>query len=157
MTATATGRVVAAAGAGLTTLLLTLAPSALVVAIITIGALGEIEYSRLGPVAVLLFVAIAVATGYLVYRGLERVWSEPGRRPADVWIAYLVALTILLVGVIIIPVAVVFVTVDSDHGLSDRALLVDALWLAGHLGFAALAWVAARRLAQVERPAGDGG
>ncbi len=152
MTGTPTGRIVAAAGAGLLTLVLTLAPSALLVAIIALGAVGEAEFARLGPAAILVFVAVAALAGYLVHRGLEQVWAKPRtRRPADVWIAFVVFLTILLVGVILIPVLVVFITVDSDHGLSDRELLVTVLWFAGHLGLVAIAGIAARPLLNIDR------
>ncbi len=146
MTETRRGRIIASAVAGLATLLLTSAPSALLVAIIALGALGDAEFARLGPVAVSGFVAIAVGSAYLVNRWLQLVWSEPGRRPADVWIAFVVALTILLVGVVLIPVLIVEIAVDSDHGLSDREPLVDALWFWGHLGLAVIAYFAARAL-----------
>lgn len=152
MTSTPTGRAIAAAAAGVATLLFTFAPSALIVAAIAIGALGEIEYARLGPVATLLFLAMAVVTGYLVNRWLQRAWTEPGRRPADVWIAYIVALTILLVGVISIPIIIVFIAVDSDHSLSDRAAMVELLWFGGHVGLAALAFSVARGLFNTKRP-----
>lgn len=153
MTETPTGRIVAAGAAGLLTLVLTLAPSALLVAIIALGALGEAEFARLGPTAILLFVVVATFAGYLVHRGLEQVSAKPRtRRPADVWIAFVVFLTILLVGVILIPVVVVFITVDSDHGLSDRELLVSVLWLAGHAGLVAIAYLTARALFRVDRP-----
>lgn len=145
MTETHRGRIIAATGAGVLTFLLTALPSALLVAIIALGALGEPEYARLGPSGILGFVAIAVVAGYIVYRGLGRVRSEPDRRrPADVWIAFFVFLTILLVGVVLLPVLIVFITVDSDHGLSDRELLVEVLWYAGHLGLLTLATLAAR-------------
>ena len=80
MTGTSRGRLIAAGLAGLATFLLAFAPSALLVAVIALGALGEPDFARLGPAATLGFVVIAVFAGYLVYRGLERVWSEPGRR-----------------------------------------------------------------------------
>lgn len=154
MTGTTAGRLAAAGGAGLVTLVLTLAPSALLVAIIALGAIGEAEFARLGPLATLGFVAIAVFVGALVDRGLRRVWCEPTRRrPADVWIAFVVALTILLVGVILIPVLIVFITVDSDHALSDRELLVNLLWFGGHLALVVLAWLAARALFNIDRSA----
>ncbi len=152
MTEKSRGRIIASAAAGLATLLLTLVPSALLVAIIALGALGEAEFARLGPVAVLGFVTIALGSAYLVNRWLQRAWSEPSRRPADVWIAFAVALTILLVGVVLIPVLIVLITVDSDHGLSDRELLVDVLWFSGHLGLAAVAYFAARALFYTKRP-----
>lgn len=153
MTETSGGRIIAAGAAGLVTLLLTLAPSALLVAVIALGALGEPGYARLGPAAILGFVGIAILAGYLVHRGLERVWSEPDRRrPADVWIAFVVFLTILLVGVILIPVLIVFIAVDSDHGLADREFLVEVLWYSGHLALVALAWTAARSVANPDRP-----
>lgn len=151
MTSSPTGRTVASIGAAIVTLLVTLQPSALIVAIIAIGALGEIEYARLGPAASLLFLAVATATGFLVNRGLQRSWSEPDRRPADVWIAWIVALTILLVGVILIPIGIVFIAVDSDHALSDRAVLVEVLWFAGHLGLVAVAYITARSLFNTTR------
>jgi hypothetical protein len=157
VTSTRTGRVIAATTAGIVTLLLTLAPSALIVAAITIGALGEIEYARLGPAATLLFVVVAAGTGYVVNGWLRRAWSEPGRRPADVWIAYVVALTILLVGVILIPILIVFITVDSDHSLSDRAALVEVLWFAGHITLAILSYFIARSLFNTKRPAATPG
>lgn len=78
MTETSGGRIIAAGAAGLVTLLLTLAPSGLLVAVIALGALGEPGYARLGPAAILAFVGIAILAGYLVHRGLERAWSEPG-------------------------------------------------------------------------------
>ena len=153
MTETKTGRLAAAGGAGFVTLVLTLAPSALLVAIIALGAIGEAEFARLGPLATLMFVAIAFFAATSVDRGLRHVWSDPTRRrPADVWIAFVVALTILLVGVILIPILIVFITVDSDHALSDRELLVDLLWLGGHLALVVIAWLAARALFDVERP-----
>jgi hypothetical protein len=153
MTETSRGRIIAASAAGLVTFLVTFFPSALLVAIIALGALGEADYARLGPAAVLGFVAIAVFAGYLVHRGLSLVRSEPGRRrPADVWIAFVVFLTILLVGVILIPVLIVFIAVDSDHGLTERELLVEVLWYSAHLALVALAWMAARSVANTDRP-----
>ena len=153
MTETQTGRLIASGLAGLATFVITFTPSALLVAIIALGALGEPEFARLGPTATLGFVAIAAFAGYLVNRGLQRVWSEPDRRrPADVWIAFVVFLTILLVGVILIPVIVVFITVDSDHGLSDREALVEVLWYSGHIALVAIAYLAARALYNIERP-----
>lgn len=153
MTGTPGGRIVAAAAAGLVTLALTLVPSALLVAIIALGALGEPEFARLGPATILMFVAVAALTGYLVHRALDRVWADPRtRRPADVWIAFVAALTILLVGVFLLPVVVVFIAVDSDHGLSEREFLVNALWFAGHVGLAMIAFLAARALFNVDRP-----
>jgi hypothetical protein len=152
MTETRVGRLAAASGAGLVTLMLTLAPSALLVAIIALGAIGEAEFARLGPLATLIFVAIAVFAAFSVDRGLRRVWSDPiRRRPADVWIAFVVALTILLVGAILIPVLIVFVTVDSDHALADRELLVNSLWIGGHVLVVVLAWLGSRSVFNVER------
>jgi uncharacterized membrane protein len=156
MTETRAGRLALAGAAGLVTLMLTLAPSALLVAIIALGAVGDAEFARLGPLATLGFVAIAVFAGYLVDRGLRRVSSEPSRRrPADVGIAFVVFLTILLAGVILIPVLIVFITVDSDHGLSDREPLINVLWFGGHLALTVIAWLAARALFNIERPDGD--
>lgn len=153
MTETKNGRLIASGLAGLATLVITFAPSALLVAIIALGALGEPEFARLGPAATLGFVAIALFAGYLVYRGLERVWSEPDRRrPADVWIAFVVFLTILLVGVILIPVLIVLITVDSDHGLSEREVLVEVLWYSGHIALVAIAYLVARALYNIQRP-----
>jgi len=153
MTETKRGRTFTATGAGVVTFIVTFFPSALVVAIIALGAIGEAEYARLGPAAILGFVGIAILAGYLVHRGLERVWSEPDRRrPADVWIAFVVFVTILLVGVILIPVLIVFIAVDSDHGLTDREFLVEVLWYSGHLALLALAWMAARSVANTDRP-----
>lgn len=153
-TRTRAGRLMAAGGAGLVTLALTFAPSALLVAIIALGAVGEAEFARLGPLATLGFVAIAVLAAVMVDRGLRRVWSEPARRrPADVAIAFVVFLTVLLVGVILLPVLIVFITVDSDHSLADREVLVHGLWFGGHLALVAIAYVASRALFNVERPA----
>ena len=152
MTSSDRGRTIAAVLVGTATLVLTLAPSALIVSIIALGSLGQAEFARLGPVAILGFVVLAVGTAYLVKRWLERAWGEPGRRPADVWIAYVVALTILVFGTILTPVLTVLIAVDSDHGLSDRELLVGVLWGAGHIGSAALAYLAARALFSVKRP-----
>ena len=154
ITQTRAGRLVAAGGAGLITLALTFLPSALLVAIIALGAVGEAEFARLGPLATLGFVAIAVLAAVLVDRGLRRVWSEPARRrPADVGIAFVVFLTILLVGVILLPVLIVFITVDSDHSLADREPLVHVLWFGGHLALVAIAYAASRSLFDVERRA----
>lgn len=151
-TGTRAGRLLAAGGAGLVALALTLAPSALLVAIIALGAVGEADFARLGPPATLGFVGIAIFAGVLVDRGLRRVWSEPTRRrPADVGIAFVVFLSILLVGVILLPVLIVFVTVDSDHSLADREALVTVLWFGGHLALVAVAYAASRPLFNVER------
>lgn len=68
------------------------------------------------------------------------------------WIAFVVFLTILLVGVILIPVLIVFITVDSDNGLTEREFLVEVLWYSGHLALVALAWMAARSVANPDRP-----
>ena len=156
VTQTRAGRLVAAGGVGLVTLALTFAPSALLVAIIALGAVGEAEFARLGPPATLTFIAIAVLAAVLVNRGLRRVWSEPTRRrPADVWIAFVVFLTILLVGVIVLPVLIVFITVDSDHSLADREVLVYVLWFGGHLALVAIAYLASRALFNVDRPEGQ--
>ena len=153
VTQTKAGRRVAAIGAGIVTLALTLAPSALLVAIIALGAVGEAEFARLGPMATLAFVAIAVMAAALVDRGLRRVWAEPGRRrPADVAIALVVFLTIMLVGVVLLPVLIVFFTVDSDHSLADREVLVTVMWFAGHLALVAIAYGVSRWLFDVNRP-----
>jgi hypothetical protein len=145
-TATSRGRKYAAVVTAALALAVTAAPSALIVAIIAIGALGELEYSRLGAPAVVIFLAMAAATGYLVNQGLARAWSEQGRRPADVWIAFVAALTVLLIGVALIPVFIVFIAVDSDHSLSDRAFMVELMWLIGHLALGLLAFGVARSL-----------
>ncbi|MGI9646935.1 MAG: hypothetical protein ACR2OI_00285 [Acidimicrobiia bacterium] len=145
-TSSVRGRKYLSVGAAALAMAITAAPSALIVAIIAIGALGEMEYSRLGAPAVVIFLGMAVATGYLVYDGLTRAWSEPGRRPADVWIAFVAALTVLLIGVAVIPVVIVFVAVDSDHSLSDRAFMVELMWLIGHLGAGFIAFLIARWL-----------
>jgi len=144
LTSTARGRKYASVTAAVVTLAITLAPSALIVAIIAIGALGELEYSRVGAPAVLMFLGAAAAAGYLVHSGLTRAWAEPGRRPADVWIAFTAALTVLLVGVALVPVLIVLVNVDSDHSLADRAFIVELMWLVGHLGVGGLAFLVAR-------------
>ena len=68
MTSSDRGRTIAAVLAGTATLLLTLAPSALIVSIIALGSLGQAEFARLGPVAILSFVVLAVGTAYLVKR-----------------------------------------------------------------------------------------
>jgi hypothetical protein len=143
---------IAAILAGLGASLVSGVPSALIVAVISLGALGEPEYARLGPAAILGFVVIGALAGSFVYRRLDLAWSDMRRRPADLWIAFAVMAAILFVGVLVIPALIVFITVDSDHGLAERASLVEILWYTLHGGLVVLAFLAGRWLFETRRP-----
>lgn len=123
--------------AGLITFLVTMVPTAAIVYGAQSGSIGSVSTSGFGVMAAAVLGLIAVGSGHLVRRSYER---RPERRPGDVWTAWFTGFVVMVVGSWFAPFVVLFVFVDSDHALADRAIEVYLVWTLAHVAAAGAAW-----------------
>jgi hypothetical protein len=126
--------------AGGITFLLVALPTAAILYAAQTGSIGTVSTMGFGGLAVVVLGTISGGAGYVVARAYRR---DPGRRPGDVWTSWFSGLVTLVLGSWFAPFVVLFVFVDSDHSLAERAPLVFLTWTVAHCAVAVLAaWVA---------------
>lgn len=115
--------------AGMITLLLVSLPAVGIEAAAATGSVGTIGATWFGTLAALTNVALAIGSGYVVYRARR---NHPAMRPGELWSTWFTGLVAVVVGTWFVPVAMLFVLVDSDRALAQRPAGVVLVWLAGY-------------------------
>jgi cytochrome bd-type quinol oxidase subunit 2 len=117
----------------------------------SVGDLSEVRFLGLGIVYSL---GLAVLAGRLMHGALTAARTAAHLRPLDPWGAYALGLGVFTLTLsALLGLILLLLLTDEDQSLRSREWLVYLLWIAGHLGAAALAVAAARALLRSPRSA----
>lgn len=111
------------------------------------GSVGDLSGVRLVWVGVAYSVALAVVAGRMMMSALRRAERSPGLGRLDPWGAYAVGVGVYNLALTAVP-AIMYALLlgDENASLRDRFWLISLLWIAGHVGAAVVAVLAARGL-----------
>lgn len=127
--------------AGVVTFVLIGLPVAAIQAAAATGSVGSIGATRLGILAGLTNLVLAVGSGAMVYRA-----RRAGMRPGALWSTWFIGLVVAVVGTWLVPLIMVFTMVDSDHSLAERGWLIALVWVVAYAIVAAVALFPTRHL-----------
>ena len=109
------------------------------------GSVGDLSEVRFLGVGIAYALVLAAICGWSMTVALRRVEWSPRLGRFDPWGAYAVGLGVYNLALTAVP-GIMYALLLSDENMSlrDRSWLVYVLWVAGHVGAAILALLAAR-------------
>ena len=119
-------------------------PTALLLAALYAGAVGDAPRRGLGVMGGAVLALVALVAGRALLVGLRRAASDPDRTSVDAWVAAYVGTAVLVVGTFAIPVLMVVAMVNSDRAVGDSGAWFFVIWTAAHALVVAAALGAAR-------------
>ena len=109
------------------------------------GSIGTVpQLWLLAVVALVVIGAISLTTGFSLRRALNRADATPGRTKADAWVAFYVAMVIIVIGAYAIPVGMLTIMVSSDRSLQDNVPSFFVTWIVLHVIVGAIAYLLGR-------------
>ena len=145
------------AGAGVGVLAVCVWPVVLIWRAGRSGSVGDLSELRLLGFGLVYSVGLAVIAARLMHRALAMAARSSSLGRLDPWGAYALGVGVFTLAITAVPwILLLLLDSDENQSLRSRQWLIDVLWVAAHLGAAALGVVAARvvlRPGRTGRPA----
>jgi hypothetical protein len=110
----------------------------------TSGAVGNLSEVGFAGVGLLVAIVVAAFAGYLVAGAFRLVDDDPGRGALDVWAAYFIGLSLFILLLTLVPVIQMEILPDENRPISDRLMLIELVWIVGHVVAASAGALAGR-------------
>ena len=109
------------------------------------GAVGDLSEMRFLGVGVAYSIGLAVLSGTLMIIALRRAEASPGLGRLDPCGAYALGIGVYNLALTAVPALIYWMLLtDENESLRSRSWLLYLLWVAGHVGAAVVALLAAR-------------
>lgn len=111
------------------------------------GSVGDLSGVRFLWVGVAYSIVLAVVAGRMMTVALRRAEKSPDLGRLDPWGAYAVGIGVYNLALTAVPaIMYALLLADENQSLRNRFWLIAVLWVAGHVGAALVAALAARGL-----------